>query len=348
MTEDTQNFEALLDTMEDEKETEQVETTSEESQETDDTIIDSSETTETTTPQDEASDGETEITEQEQTTEDEFEFPQDWSEERKTLFAGLNAEQKADILNINKGFQSDYTKKTQTLAEERKALESDAGFAKEIKGVFDDREKLYMQSNGIDEKQAVNMAVANWRMETQDPMQFINQVAQRNGIDLYQEATKLVQAHQELPPEQQQMNSIVQPLQQQVEALTRQIQDSQTTTATNLVDKYVNMADETGALKYPNFQAVEQRMINEIQTMGKNYMTLTQEDWDTAYNNSCYADPSIRANLLTKQAEVKQTAERKKTEALKALGAGKTVKSSAGAGNKQTAESFDDFIEEHG
>lgn len=344
MTQDnTQNFE---DFIEDDEE-EQVETISGETNTEETAPIDSSDAeAEELIPQDEVSDGEPEITAKTTTQEEEFEFPQDWSEEQKALFGGLSTEQKTSILNINKGFQSDYTKKTQSLAEEKRNYENDVNFARDIKGVFNENEKLFMQGKGYDEKQAVNMAVANWRMENQDPMTFINQVAQRNGIDLHQEAIKLVQAQQEMTPEQQQLNSAVMPLQQQVQALQQQLEDNRNNAVGSVVDRYVNMVDETGQPKYPHLDSVEGRMANELTTMGKNHQTLTQEDWDNAYNNACYADPTIRATLLAKEQSVVNEVERKKADAIKALGAGKTVKTSAGAGNKSQAESFEDFLEQ--
>jgi len=335
--ENTQSFEELL-----ESEEQVEETTSDEVEETEDAIIDSGE--EATKPQDEVSDGETDVTEQTQ-AEEAFDFPQDWSEEHKTLFGGLTKEQKEGILGFQKGFQSDYTKKSQALAEETKGYEADREFAKDIRGTFSDEEKNYMMAQGINEGQAIHMAVANWKMENQDPIQFINQVASRNGIDLHQEAVKLVQSQQEMTPEQKQMNSLVSPLQKQVQELQQQIASSQDSATDNFVSKFMNMTDEGGNSKYPHMDKVEGRMAEQFQAEGKNIYNLTQEDWDGAYENACYSNPEIRQTLLQQQNEVKKEAERKTQDAVKALGAGKTVKSSAGAGNKEIAETFDDFME---
>src|SRR5271154_3931090 len=102
-----------------------------------------------------------------------------WDEDKKNTFNSLTLEAQEFILEREKHFQSDYTKKTQNLAEQRKVAEK---YQKSI-----DPYKGYLEGIGLEPEQAfealINVEMALRTASPREKIKMLNKLARDYGIE---------------------------------------------------------------------------------------------------------------------------------------------------------------------
>lgn len=240
--------------------------------------------------------------------------PEDWPEEWREKLETLESDDARQLLiDQYKKFQADYTRKTQDVAEVKKALEPIS-------------EELSLR--GMSEGQYVRQLTAMDRYLTQNPVDGLQKIMQHYGVspehlagsgeddDLSDpEVSQLKSKIQELEGKLQQRD------QQQEQASQQQIQQQ--------VQEFANERDEQGNLKRPHFEQLKTAMGGLLQS---GHAT-TLED---AYEQAKWADPQVREQLLkeqTRQAS-ENTEKQRKKKAQKAKKA-RTPSTSAPTGGEQ-------------
>jgi len=277
-----------------------------------------------------------------ESTDTDFEFPKDWSEQQRALFTEATPEQKAMYVEMQKGIQRSHTNKFSTWENEvKKPYENDYQFGQQVRELFPEQLKTFLNAKGLDEVSALRMTIANLIQENQDPRGYMQMVAQRNGMDIRQLAHEIIQSEQERDPYEVKLEQTMNPVLQELNQLKGYVANQQQRGVDSLVDGFVNATNENGEPKYPHFDKVEDLMVRMLPE-GKNANNLSVEELDAMYNNAVMATPELRELELQKYKQSASEQQRVKQDAVKASSAGKTVKSTPG---KQTnaPQTWDDF-----
>lgn len=227
--------------------------------------------------------------------------PQHWPKDFKEKFNSWQPDMQHLFKERYDAMESDYTKKTQSLAKYKKRNEA----LDEIYGPFRDD----FQRAGMDDVAATRQLLAAHKYLREDPKQAIKWLAQSYGVDLG-EVTG------DTTPDDEYADPQMKALQQQVAQLSGFIQNQQTQqqnmqqqSTQSLIDQFAAEKDESGNIKYPHFEAVRNRM-------GALINNNDAKDLATAYDMAVYADPKLRQEMLDNYA-TKKTQQTVKTDAVK-------------------------------
>lgn len=240
--------------------------------------------------------------------------PEDWPEDWRQKFETLESDDARQLLvDQYKSFQADYTRKTQDIAEVKKALEP----------ISDE-----LSMRGMSEGQYVRQLTAMDRYLTQNPVDGLQKIMQHYGVSPDQIAGSGEEedfSDPEVSQLKQQVNELKQQLQQrdqeQQQASQQQIQQQ--------VQEFANEKDEEGNLKRPYFEQLKPAMGGLLQS---GHATSLED----AYEQAKWADPKVREELLKEQQRQasQQTEKQRKQKAQKAKKA-RTPSSSAPTGGEQ-------------
>lgn len=210
--------------------------------------------------------------------------PSTWTAKAKAMWGQMHPDLRKEVLrrenNIRKGIEQ-YKEK--------------ANFGDRIERTITPY-KPFLTAKGASIERVVEDSLnLAYLLETSTPEKkalVLKQVAQQYGADLRVLA-------QQPNPEQDRLNQLISPLQQEIEALKREKQNSilaqqqaQNTQLERTIEEFANATDETGRLKHPYFQEVKDVMASLLET-GR-VSTL-----DEAYNFAAQADPEISKLIRT-------------------------------------------------
>ena len=278
----------------------------------------------------EAADGESEATDEIQDTEtgdddQPLTAPEHWSDDDKQVFVELNAGAQEFLLRRHREMEADYTRKTQEIAEKRKAIEP-------LEQVIAPHRTLWQQF-GLDDATAVSRLVTAEATIRANPVQGIAQLMQNYGVTrehLYPDDT---------PSDYQ--DPATQALQQRIDQLegmmnqqNTQQYSAQQQTIESQITAFRDAQDSDGNPLRPYFSDVEHRMaalINAERQLG------SQLSLENAYDQAIRLDPQVRAKVevaekATQEAELERKARERAAKAKRA--AKSNVKSTGTSGGK--------------
>lgn len=277
--------------------------TSEETEEVEETE-EPEETEETETP-------ETEETDEEETEGGTIQPPDDWPDEWAEEFRKLPDEGRQVLLNAYRNQQADYTRKTQEIAEIRKAIP--------------DEMKQQLQLKGVSEGQYIQSLTAADRYLRQSPKEAIEYLANSYGVDLKQFADD--GSDDDLAdPEVSRLRNEVTELRTQLQQRDQREQQSQQATVNQQVQQFAEERDESGNPKHPHFETVKPHM-------GALLSSGAAESLSDAYEQAIWARPDLRQELLAQQ----QREQQEKAEASRKKKASRAKKAATPAGSGTTA-----------
>lgn len=186
-------------------------------------------------------------------------------------------------------------------------LKEKAGYGDRLSKAVQPYQAL-LNAKGLDTERAVQgMLNTYYQLETAQPQQralLIRELAGRYGVDLTQIKPD---------PEADRLNSVINPLYQQISQLQQHIQGQQQSTerqkldeANRLIEDFAGKTDERGQPVYPYFHNVSDVMSDFIE---KGRATTLEQ----AYEMAVYADPTIRSLIVSEQ--TKREDEKRKAEA---------------------------------
>lgn len=295
------------------------------------------ESEEATPPEEEAGgesepdEGEPETQEEEAGAEDSesaeptVEPPQDWPQEWADRFRQIPTDEGRNILlDAYKNQQADYTRKTQEIAEIRKAIPDET------------REQLSL--NGMTEGQYVRQLAAADKYLREKPAEAIKWLANNYGVEL----GNLDEGDEYTDPHVSQLQQKIQSLEQRLQQRDQQEQQSQQQQLNSQIQEFASATDEQGQPKHPDFEKLKPAMAGLLQTG----YAQTLED---AYEQAAWADPDVRQRRLEaqqRQVEEKTTQQRKK-KASKAKQAHTPASSGSEAEPKEEAGDLRSELEKH-
>lgn len=258
--------------------------------------------------------------------------PEHWSDEDKGTFAALDPEGQAFLLRRHREMEADYTRKTQEIAEQRKAVEP-------LEKVLAPHRALWQQY-GLDDAGAISRLINAEQSLRANPVQGVLQIAASYGVkrdDLFPDDT--TQSDYVDPQTQQ--------LQQRIDQLENLLQQqgtnqymTQQQAIQSQIDSFANAKDASGEPAHPHFSAVENRMAALIAAERQLGNQLSLED---AYKQAVQLDPAIREQVTAAQRRQQEAElERKAAErAAKARRAAKAQVRSVGAGSPAAGQPED-------
>lgn len=260
--------------------------------------------------------------------------PEHWSAEDKTLFEGQSDEVKQYLVDRDKTTASEYTRKTEELATQRKEREPLDALA--------DQMAPYFATQGMTAAQGFTyLANAQSGLASGTPEQKVaalRQIAVQYGIPLTPDAQN----------ESEYQDPEFGKLTQRQDVLEQYIIQSQQTAATQqqqathqLVADFANEKNDAGELKHPHFEAVRGIMSPLMATAG---------NMEAAYEQAVMANPDTRKavfDTLAAQAKVTEDKDRQErvNTAKKAVPSNTQSKSTASKPVKKL-ETVKDFAEE--
>ena len=280
-----------------------------------------------------------------------LEAPEDWKAEHRDQFTGLGKGELAGkdaqefALGLYKEFQGDYTRKTQSLAEQRRELEQIAQFgtqARQALSPFED----YIRGQGMDLLNAAAMALQNYLQFQQDPQAFVQQLAQSGVIDLdaISEQTGYVDPqYAQLKQQYSALENQIAQMQQGFQQQTTAQSEAETAKYMQTIQDFAEAKDENGEFLHPFVRTNSIHCSDVLTAMSQILIRdpSKQSDLSAVYQEAQWAIPELREKLIAK--ETNRKSEQAAAAAQKAQEASKTVKgkgseSTKGSGNSLTED----------
>lgn len=249
----------------------------------------------------------------ENSTESKLEAPKNWSDNVKKVFDTLPRESQEFMIKRDKEMTSDYTKKTQDLAEQRKNIEA-------LDKVLQPA-RQNIQATGIGEAEYISRLLNADQALRTNPKMALRQLAQGYGINL----SSLEDESESWNDPDPQIAQLMQQNQQIMAELNQfKQQNMQSTVAQTeqTVEQFSTKTDANGNLLHPHFDKVRVKMGNLIDA-GE------AKGLDDAYAKAVRLDDDLYAEALkASQLSVKKQEDSKRKKAVEKA---RKVKPSASA-----------------
>ncbi len=241
-----------------------------------------------------------------------------WDDALKAQFATWPPEAQKAFLDRHNAFEGDYTRKTQELAETRKAVEPLVQEATKW--------SPYLQKLGVSADQAfAQMLTTEYTLRTGTPeqrSQALAYLANLYGVPLPNSQTGEVEPTN---PVITQLHQTVTGLQSQLRQLNEDRVQNERSRAQAEFDALGKATDQSGTLKYPHFQQVSNTMI-QLVASGQ------ADTWDAAYTKSVRLDDGLyQKTVEAERNRVLQEQEKQRLEAVDKAKKAQPVRSSDGA-----------------
>ena len=251
--------------------------------------------------------------------------PSHWSNADRDAFAELDRSAQEFLLERDKYYQGQFTKKSQELSEQAK-------FAESIRGLFTEADRQQMAIAGMDETATINRLVALQRQATTDPAAYLQSAAQMLGVDLNalipQSPDQTTTEDDEwLDPTVKDLRNQVTQLESKLNGFETQAQTSQQAQNQLIIERFRTATDDDGNSKYPHYATVERTMGALMQTSPT---IMNEADpmkaLEQAYDMAVMADPTLREEKIAQMAQSQIAADTKARELEKAKRAASPVK----------------------
>ena len=203
------------------------------------------------TPTEEVSTSEETTEEAEETEESQdtsLSAPENWNSEDREMFDSLPLNAKERLLKREKEMTSDYTRKTQDLAENRKKFEA-------LEGVLEPARQMIL-STGISEAEYVSRLIAADTALKQNPLMALKQIAQGLGVNL-----SSLNEDNESGIFSEEQNPHIAQLQQELQTVRTELGNirqtnirAQTAQHEETINTFASSKDQSGNLLYPHFE----------------------------------------------------------------------------------------------
>jgi hypothetical protein len=237
----------------------------------------------------------------ENSTESKIAAPKNWTEDVKKVFETLPPESQEFMIKRDKEMTSDYTKKTQELAEQRKSIEA-------LDAVIQPA-RQNIQATGIGEAEYISRLLnADHALRT-DPKNALRQLAQGYGINL---SSMNEESESWNDPDPQYAQLMQQNQQIMAELNQFKQQNIQTTVAQTeqTVEQFSMKTNTDGKLMHPHFDKVRVKMGNLIDA-GE------AKGLDDAYSKAVRLDDDLYAEAIkSSKLSVKQQEDSKRKAAV--------------------------------
>ena len=237
----------------------------------------------------------------ENSTESKLAAPKNWTEDVKKVFETLPTESQEFMIKRDKEMTSDYTKKTQELAQQRKSIEA-------LDAVIQPARQS-IQATGIGEAEYISRLLnADHALRT-DPKNALRQLAQGYGINL-SSMNEESESWNDPDPQYAQLMQQNQQIMAELNQFKQQNIQTTVTQTEQTVEQFSQKTDASGKLMHPHFDKVRIKMGNLIDA-GE------AKGIDDAYVKAVRLDDDLYAEAIkTSQLSVKQQEDSKRKAAV--------------------------------
>lgn len=249
----------------------------------------------------------------ENSTESKLEAPKNWSDDVKKVFNTLPRESQEFMIKRDKEMTSDYTKKTQDLAEQRKNIEA-------LDKVLQPA-RQNIQATGIGEAEYISRLLNADQALRTNPKMALRQLAQGYGINLSSLEDES-ESWNDPDPQYAQLLQQNQQIMAELNQFKQQNMQSTVAQTEQTVEQFSTKTDANGNLLHPHFDKVRVKMGNLIDA-GE------AKGLDDAYAKAVRLDDDLYAEALkASQLSVKKQEDSKRKKAVEKA---RKVKPSASA-----------------
>ena len=249
----------------------------------------------------------------ENSTESKLEAPKNWSDDVKKVFDTLPAESQEFMIKRDKEMTSDYTKKTQDLAEQRKNIEA-------LDKVLQPA-RQNIQATGIGEAEYISRLLNADQALRTNPKMALRQLAQGYGINLSSLEDES-ESWNDPDPQYAQLLQQNQQIMAELNQFKKQNMQSTVAQTEQTVEQFSTKTDAEGKLVHPHFDKVRVKMGNLIDA-GE------AKGLDDAYAKAVRLDDDLYAEALkASQLSIKKQEDSKRKKAVEKA---RKVKPSASA-----------------
>ena len=246
-------------------------------------------------------------------TESKLEAPKNWSDDVKKVFDTLPRESQEFMIKRDKEMTSDYTKKTQDLAEQRKNIEA-------LDKVLQPA-RQNIQATGIGEAEYISRLLNADQALRTNPKMALRQLAQGYGINLSSLEDES-ESWNDPDPQYAQLMQQNQQIMAELNQFKQQNMQSTVAQTEQTVEQFSTKTDADGNLLHPHFDKVRVKMGNLIDA-GE------AKGLDDAYAKAVRLDDDLYAEALkASQLSVKKQEDSKRKKAVEKA---RKVKPSASA-----------------
>lgn len=225
--------------------------------------------------------------------------PAHWDAAKREAFGALTTpEAKKAMLDLAKGFEAEFTRKTTEYAEDRK-------FAQGVRSLITDGHRSQLKAAGMDEQAGIAHLIRLNDFATRDAPGYVRWVIEQTGLTPADVFPNFAGQGREpgQPPAPQPGPSddtlrLVHSLASDVESIKRDAQQQVVRQADRAIDRFRNETDEAGQPKHPHFSRVENVMTDLLMTPKYQAIEDFQERLAKAYEVAVYLDPDIRSQIV--------------------------------------------------
>ena len=237
----------------------------------------------------------------ENSTESKLEAPKNWTADVKKVFDTLPAESQEFMIKRDKEMTSDYTKKTQELAEQRKNIEA-------LDKVLQPARQT-IHATGISEPEYISRLLNADNALRTNPKMALRQLAQGYGIDL-STMNEESESWNDPDPQYAQLMQQNQQIMQELNNFKQQNIQSTVAQTEQTVEQFSNKTNAEGKLMHPHFDKVRVKMGNLIDA-GE------AKGLDDAYSKAVRLDDDLYAEAIkTSKLSVKKQEDSKRKAAV--------------------------------
>ena len=237
----------------------------------------------------------------ENSTESKLEAPKNWTADVKKVFDTLPAESQEFMIKRDKEMTSDYTKKTQELAEQRKNIEA-------LDKVLQPARQA-INATGIGEAEYISRLLNADNALRTNPKMALRQLAQGYGIDL-STMNEESESWNDPDPQYAQLMQQNQQIMQELNNFKQQNIQSTVAQTEQTVEQFSNKTNAEGKLMHPHFDKVRVKMGNLIDA-GE------AKGLDEAYSKAVRLDDDLYAEAIkSSKLSVKQQEDSKRKAAV--------------------------------
>lgn len=274
--------------------------------------------------------------------------PAHWDAKRREAFGALTSPSaKQAMLELTKGLEEEFLRKTTEAADETK-------FARNIKSLISDTHRSQLRSAGMDEVAGIQHLLRLNDFATAKPDEYARWLFSQTGLDPRdvfpeyfagqggEQAQYQQPAHQAGPSEE--TLRLLQSLQSKVEGIEQTAQQQTYRQADRAIDRFRTEVDEGGQPKHPHFARVESAMTDLLVTPKYQAIEDFSERLAKAYDVAVLMDPDIRTQIVDGQVQTRLADQKKADDIAKARRAAAPIRSAPTGAPKGKPGTIDDAL----
>lgn len=280
--------------------------------------------------------------------------PQHWPADRREAFSNLPEDARKLTLGFVRDLQAGFTRKMQEVGDKVR-------FADGFSQVFDRNDLQEIENSGL----TLHQAIHGWKQMAsfyaKDPAGYVRYIVEQSKLD----PSQIFPQQQAKADDTSELDDLlidptVKTLQQKLAefqkkfdegeqrqaAVQRQQLQAHVSTLTSAVNGFrTALDDQTGQLRYPHFDQVQQAMGALMESHPKlKSMPDSYEKMDLAYRMAVIADPDLGETVITQQVAQRLEAEKRKEAAARAKAAGGIRPATGAPAMRPRAMSLDDAV----